>query len=92
MKFELDKEQKDKYKAFKKECLNELLERQKTNYIGTEHEERYKRLTCNWEIAYTGASGGLVSFIFTPTSLGTVIKVSCKTLGKELDLSDYDHW
>jgi hypothetical protein len=36
-----------------------------------------------------GASGGRLTFSFTPTNLGTVTKVTC-ACGEELDLTDYD--
>lgn len=43
------------------------------------------------EKQYTGAIGGGLTFSFTPTSLGLVIKV--KYLDKEeIDLSDYENW
>ncbi len=38
-----------------------------------------------------GACGGRLTYSFTPTSLGTVIKVQC-ACGKEIDLTDYDGW
>lgn len=42
--------------------------------------------------AYCGAIGGRFTYQFTPTSLGTVVKV-IDNLSKEfLDLSDYDQW
>lgn len=41
-------------------------------------------------IPYLGAIGGLLTFQFTPTSLGTVVKV---TAGNHvLDLTDYESW
>ena len=38
-----------------------------------------------------GASGGALTFKFTPTNLGMVIKVEC-ACGSEGDLTDYDEW
>ena len=35
-----------------------------------------------------GAIGGRLTFFFTPTSLGTIIKVKCGC-GEEIDLTDY---
>lgn len=36
-----------------------------------------------------GAIGGRTTYCFTPTSLGTVVKVKC-ACGEEIDISDYD--
>lgn len=41
---------------------------------------------------YAGVIGGNLSFTVTPTSLGTVIKVTESITGETLDLSDYDNW
>lgn len=38
-----------------------------------------------------GAIGGAYTWEFTPTSLGTVVKVRC-ACGELLDVSDYDNW
>ena len=60
-------------------------------------EEREKLL--EWQKSripekYSGASGGRWTYTFTPTSLGTVIKVidNLITEDNELDLTDYDIW
>lgn len=42
--------------------------------------------------AYTGAIGGRYTYTFTPTGLGTVVKVKDAIVGDEIDLSDYEHW
>lgn len=39
---------------------------------------------------YAGASGGATTYEFTPTSLGTIIKVT--HFGQTLDLTDYESW
>ena len=36
-------------------------------------------------------SGGLISYIFTPTSIGNGVAVRC-ACGKECDVTDYDNW
>lgn len=41
--------------------------------------------------AYYGAIGGSLTYSFTPTSIGMIVKVK-HPLGTELDLSDYDSW
>lgn len=39
-----------------------------------------------------GAIGGELTYSFTPTSLGTVVKVKHGLTYNELDLTDYDSW
>ena len=41
---------------------------------------------------YAGASGGNLTFSFTPTGLGTVCKVTESITGEVIDLTDYDNW
>lgn len=43
-------------------------------------------------IAYYGASGGGYTYCFTPTGLGTVVKVRNGLTKEEIDLTDYDKW
>jgi hypothetical protein len=40
---------------------------------------------------YSGAIGGAYTWCFTPTGIGTVVKVRC-SCGEELDLTDYGSW
>lgn len=39
----------------------------------------------------SGAIGGRLSFIFTPTSLGVITSVKC-ACGKEKTLTDFNEW
>lgn len=41
---------------------------------------------------YYGAIGGAYTFIITPTSLGTVVKIEHAVTKETLDLTDYDGW
>ncbi len=41
---------------------------------------------------YYGAIGGALTYSFTPTSLGIVVKVKHGFTDAEIDLSDYDLW
>lgn len=50
------------------------------------------REDCLSDKAYDGAIGGRFTYCFTPTSLGTVIKVKDYISKKEIDVSDYDSW
>jgi len=43
------------------------------------------------EAPVTGASGGTYTYSFTPTTLGTVIHLSC-ACGKKEDVTDYRMW
>lgn len=38
------------------------------------------------------AIGGAITYSFTPTSLGTVVKVHNAVTNEEIDLSDYESW
>lgn len=38
-----------------------------------------------------GANGGAITYTFTPTMIGLVIKVKC-ACGAEEDVTDYDEW
>jgi len=40
----------------------------------------------------TGAIGGRFTYSFTPTSLGTIVKVKCGLTNEEVDLTDYQDW
>jgi hypothetical protein len=41
---------------------------------------------------YYGASGGALTYHFTPTGIGTVFTVSHALTQETLDLTDYDNW
>ena len=41
---------------------------------------------------YYGAIGGGLTFSFTPTGIGTVVRVTEAITGEVLDLTDYDMW
>ena len=40
---------------------------------------------------YAGAIGGRLTYSFSPTRVGMIIKVIC-ACGEECDLTDYDAW
>lgn len=52
--------------------------------------------TCNEALGYGGdypyygAIGGELTYVFTGTSIGDILKV--QMLGEELDVTDYDSW
>lgn len=41
---------------------------------------------------YAGVSGGNLTFAITPTTIGTVFKVSESITGESIDLTDYENW
>jgi hypothetical protein len=41
---------------------------------------------------YYGASGGEVTYMFTPTTIGCVMQVKHAMTESVLDISDYDSW
>jgi hypothetical protein len=41
-------------------------------------------------LPYGGAIGGHITYSFTPTSIGTVVKIHC--IGEELDVTEYETW
>ena len=41
---------------------------------------------------YAGPTGGQFSYIFTPTTIGCVIKVVNHFTGEECDVTDYENW
>lgn len=41
---------------------------------------------------YNGAIGGALTYSFTPTSVGDIVKVYDSRTKAEYDLTDYDSW
>jgi len=41
---------------------------------------------------YTGAIGGSLTYSFTPTSIGCVVKVEEVITREVIDLTDYENW
>lgn len=39
-----------------------------------------------------GAIGGHISYIFTPTSIGTGVSIKCELCDTEKNITDYDCW
>lgn len=65
-----------------------ILEQQKAS---VEFADLIARDTLGREIPYSGAIGGGLTYSFTPTGLGTIIKVKHSS-GAELDLTFYEGW
>lgn len=67
------------------EVYPHVIAKQQSNAICT-----FKDSDNGVEMPYSGAIGGDVKYCFTPTSLGTVVKV--ESWGYILDLTDYENW
>ena len=60
------------------------------NQIGTDLEQYHVTLEDGTIYPYSGAIDGSLTYSFTPTSLGLIVKVSSH--GYELDLTNYHEW
>lgn len=59
-------------------------EMKKINQFITIHENKHGECKA--------AIGGRYTFSFTPTSLGTIIKVQCGSCEEQLDITEYENW
>lgn len=71
--------------------MNFNLTREQWNKLNVWDEETRNRLLESKEV-YTGAIGGEFTYSFTPTNLGTVVKVKSWITNEEIDLTEYDQW
>ncbi len=51
-----------------------------------------RHLTMDGTEPYEGAIGGGLTYSFTPTGLGMIVKVTCNLTKLELDVTDYASW
>jgi len=56
-----------------------------------QQEQLNKWLNENNPDAYTGAIGGRITYCFTPTAIGTFVKIEDGLTGKTVDLTDYEN-
>ena len=73
----------------------ELTEKEYQKYTewADTHECKF-RIKKEWmskPMRYVGPIGGEDTFCFTPTGLGTAVKVKC-ACGAEINLTNYDEW
>lgn len=62
-------------------------ERSKLLMFLSNHEcQYYGKMNSN-----SGSIGGAITYSFTPTGLGVVVKVKC-ACGEEKDLTNYEEW
>lgn len=64
--------------------LNEKQQKELVEWLNAQKEKE--------KDTYIGAIGGMFTYSFTPTTLGTIIKVTNNVSGSMVDLSDYDSW
>lgn len=74
-------------KTIKKPTVNKIPKR--SFHLTKEENEKYLNWKNTLPPKHFGAIGGGYSFIFTPTSMGDIIKVK-RDDGYEIDLTDYD--
>jgi len=86
--FSLDVEQIEKINTWAEEQDRIVLERQRR----TMTPEEFDHLTMNGQYPYYGAIGGGLTYSFTPTGLGVVVKITHNATNAVLDASDYDNW
>jgi hypothetical protein len=91
--FAMDASETQKYREWEPEANKRAAQRQ-LDACGDDEERRAEMLgnqqTWNGGGPYDGASGGGTTFMFTPTSLGTIVCV--KHHGEEVNLTDYGAW
>jgi hypothetical protein len=83
MKFETTAEQETKINAWLEELEPKILEKQ------SEHAREMGRM---FGSPYYGAIGGGLTYEFTPTGIGVIVKVRESVTGEELDLTNYEEW
>ena len=60
--------------------------------LDKEQREKLRECADKHEQVYTGAIGGRYTYSFTPTGLGTIVKVHDPITNTEIDLTDYESW
>lgn len=72
-------------------CFGLYMEQDEVIHKWMKEHDQAKHLRPGRKTRYAGAIGGAYTYRFTPTSLGTVVKVKCDC-GEEIDVTDYDNW
>jgi len=60
--------------------------------LSEKEEKLFRAWESNLPDAPTGAIGGRITFMFTPTSIGMVTKAKDCITDLEIDLTDYSEW
>lgn len=72
--------------------LNEDSELRITFYLDPSEIKKFNDWSSRLPSGPTGASGGRFTYSFTPTTLGTVAKITDAITGETIDVTDYDLW
>ena len=86
MKFEVTEDQMLKVREWAKKQDEVVVKRQ------VDDRDAFVAELARDGIAYYGAIGGELSFIFTPNSIGISVVVKHAGTKEKLDLTDYDSW
>lgn len=79
--------QKEKLASWVQEQDKRVLRNQKKA-----NHPHYRDMTDGFSQPYYGPIGGSYTYHITPTSLGTVLKVSNTVTEEEIDLTEYENW
>jgi hypothetical protein len=86
MKFSISDEQLKKITEWEKKQDEIVIEKQKNSHSVIEKESAESGLP------YYGAIGGSLTYSFTSTSLGQVLKVTHNYTKETIDVTEYDMW
>lgn len=56
--------------------------------------EEFFKIQQEWHEKHTnvGATGGLITYMLTPTNLGVVVKLRNNVTNEEVDVTRYEYW
>lgn len=60
--------------------------------LDAEEQAKVEAFVAETRSENTGCSGGQYTYSFTPTTLGTITKITDNVSGRVKDLTNYDHW
>lgn len=86
--FEINAEQLAKIAVWNKEMDKKAIEQQRAKMNATDFAD----LTLDGQYPYTGAIGGSLTYSFTHTGIGLVVKVHHALTDETLDVTDYANW
>lgn len=88
MKFELTPAQVEKVSKWYAQVSQKVIDKQRETMLPEDFDEQ----TAFGEMPYYGAIGGGLTYMFSNTSLGTVVIVEEAITGEKLDVTDYEDW
>jgi hypothetical protein len=92
MTWKLSEKQRAKFDVWIEEQKKLAIAQQKLHVL--EDSPSYQTYVECWEEGwpYTGATGGDLTFMMIPTSLGCIYKIRHNFTHNEIDLTEYDEW